>query len=70
MSNKYFIDYIESLFLDGMTLENYGKEENNWQFDHIKPLSSAKNIKELHKLFHYKNTRPLWIKENNKKRAN
>ena len=53
-----------------MTLDNYGKDLNSWQFDHIKPLSSAKNIKELHNLFHYKNTRPLWTKENNKKRGN
>lgn len=68
-SKEEFVMHIKTQFKEGMTLENYGKGENKWNFDHIKPLSLAENIEQLHKLFHYKNTQPLWSKENNKKRA-
>lgn len=58
-----FKQYLESKFIEGMTWENYGK----WHIDHIIPLASAKNAKELEKLFYYTNCQPLWAKENLRK---
>lgn len=52
--------HIEQQFSSGMTWENYGE----WHIDHIVPLSSGKDKKELEKLFHYTNCQPLWAKEN------
>ena len=63
-----FIDYIKSKFEQGMNMNNYGKQKDNWQFDHIIPLSSAKTVEEVKKLMHYTNTQPLWRDKNNHKR--
>jgi hypothetical protein len=52
--------YIESKFLEGMSWENQGK----WHIDHIIPLSSAENEKEMMALAYYKNLQPLWATEN------
>ena len=41
--------------------------EGKIHLDHIKPLCTAKNIKELYKLFYYKNIQPMWARENYKK---
>lgn len=62
-SYEYFIQYLESLFTEGMTWENQGK----WHIDHIIPLCAAKNEEELIKLCHYTNLQPLWAKDNFKK---
>lgn len=56
--------YIEKQFTEGMSWENYGQ----WHIDHIIPLSSAKNSRELKKLCHYTNLQPLWAKDNIEKR--
>lgn len=55
--------HLEDMFRDGMSWDNYGE----WHIDHIIPLSSANTEEELIKLFHYKNTQPLWAEENLKK---
>lgn len=52
--------HIENKFQEGMNWENYGK----WHVDHIIPLASAKDEKELKKLFHYTNLQPLWALDN------
>jgi len=52
--------HLELQFKEGMNWDNYG----DWHVDHIIPLSSAKNEKELIELFHYKNLQPLWAEEN------
>jgi hypothetical protein len=57
---NFFFDYIKFQFKEGMTLDNYGE----WELDHIKPISSAKNIKEAEELNHYTNFQPLWKSEN------
>lgn len=57
--------YIENKFVDGMTWDNYGL----WEYDHIIPISSAKNEEELIKLNHYTNFQPLW-KEDNRSKSN
>jgi hypothetical protein len=55
--------YIENKFIDGMNWENHGK----WHFDHIYPVSKAKDEEHLIKLNHYTNFQPLWAEDNLKK---
>jgi hypothetical protein len=52
--------YLESMFKDGMTWENYGE----WEIDHIIPISSGNTEDEVIKLCHYSNLQPLWKEEN------
>jgi hypothetical protein len=66
-SLDYFKGYLESLFLAGMSWENYGRK--GWHIDHIKPcvlfdLTIPTQQKEC---FHYKNLQPLWAIDNLKK---
>jgi hypothetical protein len=61
-SPKFLKEYLESMFSDGMTWENYGFY--GWHIDHIIPVSSAKDEEELKKLCHYTNLQPLWCKDN------
>ena len=60
---KEFTIYLQSLFLKGMNLDNYGK----WHIDHIIPISSAKSEEEIIRLNHYTNFQPLWAEDNFKK---
>lgn len=57
---EFVISYIESLFIDGMSWDNYGK----WHIDHIIPLASAETKEEAEKLCNYKNLQPLWAFDN------
>jgi hypothetical protein len=60
-----FKTYLESLFLPGMSWDNYGE----WHIDHIIPLSkySLSNREELLEACNYKNLQPLWAIDNLKK---
>lgn len=64
-------EYIEGLFSEGMTWDNYGKGKGNsvWQIDHIKPVSSFDLFDEtqVKECFHYNNIQPLWAGDNSKK---
>lgn len=58
--------YIESLWEDWMTWDNYGNPKDNifepnktWDIDHIIPNSSATTEEELLKLNHFSNLQPL-----------
>ena len=51
--------YLESLFLEGMTWDNYGK----WHVDHIRPVCSFL-AEEWEQINHYTNLRPLWAEDN------
>jgi hypothetical protein len=57
--------YLESLFQDGMTWQNYGK----WHIDHIIPCASfdLSKVEDQQKCFNYKNLQPLWALDNLKK---
>jgi len=55
-------NYIEKQFVNNMSWENWG--QFGWHLDHIKPLSSAKNLEEMYSLCHYTNLQPLWWWDN------
>ena len=42
-----FLAHIQSQFEDGMTLENYGHGEGEWNIDHIIPICTAKTDEEI-----------------------
>lgn len=62
---EFLIKHIESLFTSGMNWNNYGII--GWHIDHIIPISSGKDYKEMCKLNHYTNLQPLWAVDNIKK---
>lgn len=57
--------YLENLFEEEMSWENYGE----WHIDHVKPISSFDLTKEdeVKAAFHYSNTQPLWKLDNLRK---
>lgn len=59
-----FIEHLESLFTEGMNLDNNGNCEECWHIDHKIPISSAKTEEEIIKLNHYTNLQPLWSRDN------
>lgn len=56
----FFKEYIFSQFKKGMNWDNI-------ELDHIKPMHSAKNEKEIYDLNHYTNFQPLFKKQNREK---
>ena len=62
-SFEEFKTHIESQFQPRMSWEN----RHLWQIDHIMPVSMAKTYDEIVRLNHYKNLRPLWALDNQKK---
>lgn len=53
---QFFKNYIEEMFIDDMSWENYGKV---WDIDHKIPLASATTEEEVLRLNHYTNLQPL-----------
>ena len=64
-SPDFLKKHLESQFIENMSWDNYGFY--GWHIDHIIPLSSAKNEKEIFELCHYSNLQPLWAGDNLKK---
>lgn len=62
---EFLKKHLEKQFLPGMTWRNNTK--NGWHVDHIVPLSSAENPKDVERLMHYSNLQPMWATENLKK---
>jgi hypothetical protein len=71
-TREFFKQRFESMFVDGMTWENYGTYNINivdrWSIDHIRPKASW-GFGELHgeelqvaikECWHYTNLQPLW----------
>ena len=63
--------HLESLFLPGMTWENYGKGDGKWHIDHIIPVSlfniTSIKSKGLKACWELENLRPMWGAENIRK---
>lgn len=59
-------EHIESLFLDGMSWDNYGK----WHIDHIKMLSTFDKDTPIDVINALSNLRPLWESDNCSKKYN
>ena len=68
MSIPEFRCYIESMFVAGMTWENYGA----WHLDHNKPLAAfdLSDPEQARAACHYSNIQPLWALDNHKKHRN
>jgi hypothetical protein len=64
-----FINHIESTWIEGMNWSNYGvgKDNTTWHIDHFKPISKAKNKKDVIKLSHYTNLKAMWGSDNIRK---
>ena len=81
-SSKTYLDatvadlrkHIESLWLPGMSWDNYGI--NGWHIDHIKPLArynffkadGTVNVEEIKSAMSLRNLQPLWASDNIKKK--
>jgi len=63
-SIEEFKNHLEKQFVDGMSWDNYGYY--GWHVDHIQPCNTFDLAipEEQKKCFNYKNTRPLWMKDN------
>lgn len=59
-SKEEFVSHIEGQFVEGMSWEN----RSEWHLDHTIPLSAAKDLKEVKRLWHHTNLQPLWGHEN------
>lgn len=66
-TNEELKIYLEALFKEGMTWDNYGRK--GWHIDHIIPCCSfdLTQPEQQRKCFHYTNLQPLWWYENCKK---
>lgn len=60
--------YLESLFIPGMTWDNW--TTNGWHIDHIIPLDyfDLTDRQQFLRATHYTNLQPLWASENSKKK--
>lgn len=58
--------HLESKWKLGMSWDNYGHKPENWNIDHVVPLSSfdLTDREQLLKACHYSNLQPLWATEN------
>jgi Uri superfamily endonuclease len=57
------MEFIECQFQECMSWEN----KNQWHIDHFFPISMAKDEKQLTKLLHFTNLRPMWASDNIRK---
>jgi hypothetical protein len=66
-----FIGYIETKFWPGMAWKDWGKGPGKWQLDHIVPLTAfdLSDPKQYLLAAHYTNYQPLWVEDNNRKKA-
>lgn len=61
--------YLELLWKEGMTWNNYGSGINKWSIDHIIPLDSFNLTirEEMLKAVNYMNLQPMWNSDNSRK---
>lgn len=65
-SKEFFIKHIESQFIDGMTLENFGVGQGKWVIDHYIPceIFNLEDTEDHKVCFHWTNLRPEWWIDN------
>lgn len=68
-SIEFLKEYLENLFLPGMSWDNYGRLYGKWNIDHILPLASfdLTNREHFLKACNYTNLQPLWYIDNMRK---
>lgn len=61
--------HVESQFIEGMHWKNHGRGHGKWNIEHIIPCELFDLSKESHQkaCFNYKNVRPFWFLDNQKK---
>jgi hypothetical protein len=66
---EQMVQHIESQFTPGMTWDNQGKGDDEWQIDHIIPFVAfdTSNRDEQFIVCWYQNTQPLWGPDNRSK---
>ena len=66
LTSPQYRAYIESLWEEGMSWDNYGRGESKWCIDHIIPKKSfdLTDPAQYKKCSHYTNTQPMWLKDN------
>jgi hypothetical protein len=64
-----FRRHIEALWLPGMTWSNWGRNDDEWQLDHIRPIASFDLTDPAQQVvcFHFSNYQPLWAPDNRRK---
>jgi hypothetical protein len=64
---SHLIAHLESLFQDGMSWQNHGRD--GWHIDHIRPCASfdLADPEQQRQCFHYTNLQPLWAGDNLRK---
>ncbi len=62
-SYEEFKIHIETQFTEGMSWDNYGE----WHYDHVYPVSLARDEAHMIELNHYSNFQPLWAVDNIRK---
>lgn len=62
------VEHLESLFQEGMSWKNYGRGEDKWHVDHVKPKSSFSftsfDDPEFKECWALRNLQPLWEPDN------
>lgn len=63
---EFFKEYISSMFVEGMTWDNWGRGKGKWHLDHIIPCANfdLSDIEQQKICFHYSNQQPLWEHDN------
>ena len=74
-SGEELMTYLETLFTEGMTRENYGIPKDGtegWAVDHIIPRKcyDHSDEEEIFKCWNYRNLQPMWMTENSSKGCN
>ena len=68
-TNLFLKQHLEPQFKEGMTWQNYGSGNDEWNVDHIKPMSrfDLSKLEDLKLVNHYTNLQPMWAEDNGRK---
>lgn len=64
-----FRERLECQFTEGMSWTNYGNSREQWNIDHIEPISAfdLSDPEQQYKAFNFKNCQPMWAIDNRRK---